>query len=168
MPAATLGYLASVNPATTDVYGVGGPGYNAVRGAFPAWNVTPLKGDDRFATTAAVAGSKLFAHASAFGLATGYNFPDALAGGALAGALHAPVLLTDGDAIPAGEAAWLTSPTRKLTMMTVFGQTGAVSNAAENAAGDLAFGAGNWDPHTAAAAVAAAMAAATRAQLIRG
>lgn len=57
-------------------YAVGGP--LVASGADPA--ATPVYGDDLYATSAAVA-TRWFAAADVYGLATGADFPDALAGG---------------------------------------------------------------------------------------
>lgn len=62
--------------------------------------VTRHSGADRYATAAAVSAGSYVAPVSTVFLATGSNFPDALAGGALAGLTVAPVLLVRQDCIP--------------------------------------------------------------------
>ena len=59
-----------------------------------------LAGPDRYATAAAVSAWSYPAGASVVYVATGENYPDALAGGAAAAAEGAPVLLVRGDLIP--------------------------------------------------------------------
>jgi putative cell wall-binding protein len=72
-------------------------GYIAVR----------LSGPDRFATALAVAGA--LGNPSTVLLATGINFPDALAAGPAAAHLGGVVLLTNGTSMPASVLAYLTA-----------------------------------------------------------
>jgi len=58
-----------------------------------------LAGIDRFATAVAVIGDRYNESPVAI-IATGRNFPDALCAAGLAGAFHAPVLLTDTHSVP--------------------------------------------------------------------
>ncbi|HUR08154.1 MAG TPA: cell wall-binding repeat-containing protein, partial [Nonomuraea sp.] len=58
-----------------------------------------IGGDDRYETAARIARST-FSQADTALLASGQNFPDALAGAALAGVRSAPVLLTQPNALP--------------------------------------------------------------------
>lgn len=62
--------------------------------------VTRLWGADRYATAAAVSRATFPAGADVVYLATGVNFPDALAAGAVASRIGAPVLLTAPDVLP--------------------------------------------------------------------
>ena len=64
-----------------------------------------LSGPDRFATAAAVSAATFEPGAAVVYVATGESFPDALAGGPLAGARGAPILLTSRGALPAATAA---------------------------------------------------------------
>jgi hypothetical protein len=86
----TAAYLAA-HPTDTR-YAIGGP--LAAAGADPS--ATPVWGEDLYATSAAVA-SKFFPTATAFGAATGVNFPDALSGGVFMGMTGhvGPVLLVE-------------------------------------------------------------------------
>lgn len=59
-----------------------------------------LAGGDRFETSARISASAFPGGAATVVIATGRNFPDALAGAALAARLGAPVLLVDTDAVP--------------------------------------------------------------------
>ena len=63
--------------------------------------VERLWGADRFATAAAVSQAAYPGGATNVMVATGRNFPDALAGSAAAGNLAMPVLLVETDSIPA-------------------------------------------------------------------
>ena len=76
-----------------------GAGYHVVRYA----------GTDRFATAVAVAGA--LGNPGTVLLASGENYPDALAAGPAAAHVHGAVLLTDGSVIPAATASYLTRAT---------------------------------------------------------
>ena len=113
---ATSAELTRLQPQR--IYILGGPGVvsDAVAAQLDAYTTGPvhrLWGPDRYATAAAVARTFWSRH-PAF-VATGQNFPDALAGGAVAGRDGAPVLLAKGIALPARDragdpAARLTAP----------------------------------------------------------
>lgn len=93
-------------------------------------------GVDRYATAAAIA-SDAFSDPTTVYLATGTDFPDALAAGPAAAATNSPVLLVNSNFVPAATAAELAAiaPDR----IVVLGGEAAVSKAVEN---DLAaFGA---------------------------
>jgi putative cell wall-binding protein/Tol biopolymer transport system component len=91
--------------------------------------VTRLSGPDRFATAGAIA-QTFEAPAAVAYVATGGNFPDALAGGAAAARTRSPILLTRGDRLP--------DPTRTQLerlqpgRIVVLGGTAAVSDAVMN------------------------------------
>ncbi|HEX5590226.1 MAG TPA: cell wall-binding repeat-containing protein, partial [Candidatus Limnocylindrales bacterium] len=96
-PAATLAELTRLGPSRVIV--VGGPGavqdtvLAAIAQAVPGVAVSRIAGADRYATSAAVAGSFAPGVAAVY-IATGEAFPDALAAAAAAGAQGAPLLLT--------------------------------------------------------------------------
>jgi hypothetical protein len=81
---ATAAYLAA-HPGGT-LYALGGPAATADPSA------TALAGDDRFATAVEVA-EQFFPDSTTVGVATGFNFPDALAAGPDLAAKNAPLLL---------------------------------------------------------------------------
>lgn len=94
-------------------------------------------GSNRFGTAAAVSENDfpdLDAVTEVF-VATGFNFPDALAGAAVAGKLGAPLLLVD-TGIPAATAAELTR--LDPDVITILGGTGAVSAVVETDLGGYA------------------------------
>ena len=103
LPAATATELSRLAPSRVVI--VGGVGAvsaeveAAVRAVVPAATVERLAGADRYATSAAVSATFAPGAAAAF-VATGTNFPDALAGGAAAGAIGGPMILTTGGALP--------------------------------------------------------------------
>ena len=96
--------------------------------------VTRLFGADRYATGAAVAATFTVTRGTAF-LATGENFPDALAGVPAAAQASAPILLTRPDALPDATVAELT----RLDPQTLYilGGTAAVSDGVEGALVEL-------------------------------
>ncbi len=63
-------------------------------------DVIRLSGADRYATAAAISRSTYLPHVRYVFIATGRDFPDALAGGALAAQIGAPLLLTSTSSIP--------------------------------------------------------------------
>jgi putative cell wall-binding protein len=103
-PPATLAELARLGPAQVIV--VGGIGavsdsvLAAIAAALPGATVSRIAGPDRYATSAAVAAGFGPGVAGAY-VATGLNFPDALAAAAAAGAADSPVLLTRPTDLPA-------------------------------------------------------------------
>jgi len=64
-----------------------------------ASSVDRIAGPNRYATAAAVSKSTFDSSGVIF-IATGENFPDALAGGPVAGQLGGPILLVQKDAVP--------------------------------------------------------------------
>jgi len=91
-----------------------------------AITTTRYAGADRYGTAADIATGVFGTSATAI-LATGLNFPDALAGAYLAGALNAPLLLTDPNALSPETAAAL--GTLKTANVIVIGGSDAVSDA---------------------------------------
>jgi putative cell wall-binding protein/beta-lactamase superfamily II metal-dependent hydrolase len=79
-----------------------------------AATVTRLSGANRYATAVAVSKNTFAPGVETIFVATGQNFPDALAGGPVAGILGGPILLVEKDSIPAdteGEIERLTGGT---------------------------------------------------------
>lgn len=102
LPQATADELARTRPATT--YLVGGADVVSDRvGArirqLTGGKTVRLGGADRYATAAALSHLGFTQTTSTIVLATGRNFPDALAAGALAGQRHGPVVLDAGQAV---------------------------------------------------------------------
>ncbi len=103
IPASTGSELARLQPDT--IYVLGGPGAvgNAVLSAlepYAADAVVRIGGADRYGTAADVAHA-FWPSADAAWIATGRNFPDALAGSALAGGAGQPLLLVTSGSVPA-------------------------------------------------------------------
>ena len=111
LPEATAAEIARLAPRRIVV--LGGPG--AVSDAVVSHlallapgGVTRLAGADRYATAAAISAATFTPGGAAAFVATGTNFPDALAGGPAAGAMAAPILLTHPVSLPAATRAELT------------------------------------------------------------
>lgn len=108
--AAVLGASDSIDPAKVKVLGGTSAVPDAVvehlrtNGDVP---VHRLAGQDRFATAVAVSQDR-FEDVDTVYLASGMDFPDALAGGAAAGATNTPLLLTAPRSLPAAVAEELT------------------------------------------------------------
>lgn len=102
----------------------------------PADGVRRIAGGDRYATATAIADEIAHDGTREAFLTTGTNFPDALAGAALAAHLHAPVLLTDPRLLPDTTADYLRSDA--LTAVHVLGGTTAVSDQVEALAAEAA------------------------------
>ncbi len=105
-------------------------------GRFGAGSVTRLAGADRYETAAKVA-----AHGVDHGgliwnrvaIATGQNFPDALAGGVLQGKVGSVMLLTRPTALDPYTRAALVANKAGITTVTFFGGTGALPQAVRDA-----------------------------------
>jgi hypothetical protein len=69
-------------------------------------SASPLVGETRFETAIAVA-QEVVGEPTVIGLATGFAFPDALAGGAFMARRGGPMLLSGGEALPASVGSYL-------------------------------------------------------------
>lgn len=127
LPSATL--LTSLGVTSATVVG----GANAVSSGIESGlrtqlgtsHVTRLAGDDRFATSVLVAQNAFTSSAMAY-VATGLQFPDALAGSALAAAKHAPLLTSLQTCLPAATKAQLR--TLGVSTVTLIGGINALSD----------------------------------------
>jgi putative cell wall-binding protein len=97
--------------------------------AYGAGSVTRLAGGDRYATAVVVANHGVKTAGlgfDRFALATGDNFPDALAGGVMQGASGSVLLLTQGRALPPSTAAVLRAHRDEIESARFLGGTGAL------------------------------------------
>jgi putative cell wall-binding protein len=119
MPPEVHEYLASLSNPTVWAVGEG------AKEAAQSDNVSasPLVGGDRFATAALVA-SQFFPQPALVGIATGRDFPDALAGGAFMGVENGPVLLTDTDSLQSADGLYLGQRHQTVTEAFLFGGVG--------------------------------------------
>ena len=111
IPEPTATELARLRPGAIRV--VGGTGVisdgvlAALQGYTSTGNVTRLAGATRYATAAAVSAEAFAPGVPIAFVATGKNYPDALAGVAAAGAAGGPILLTEPNSLPGETAAEL-------------------------------------------------------------
>ena len=114
------------------------PAVLAELGAYTEGTVQRLSGPDRYATSAAIADATFQPGVDTVYVATGENFPDALAGVPAAGRERAPLLLVQRDAVPEPVAAQLRrlSPRR----IVILGGSGAVSPQTEHTLASFATG----------------------------
>jgi hypothetical protein len=126
---ATAAYL-SAHPGGTH-YALGGPAAKADPSA------TPLVGDDRFWTSADIA-MQFFPTTTIDGIATGYNFPDALAAGPDLAAKSAPLLLVSAGALPEAITTVMMGQSRTIATAIVFGGTQTVPDSVAAQVGALA------------------------------
>lgn len=119
MPPATADYLRG----STTVYAVGDQAATAAPSAIP------LRGDNRY-DTAVVVARTFFGNENMpkqMGVATGANFPDALAGSALVTMDGGgPLLLTLPDALPHSVAEYIADYVVPVEAIYIYGDTGAV------------------------------------------
>jgi len=100
LPAATKTELARLDPTTIYILGGEGAVSGSVAAQLGAYGATTrLSGSSRYGTAAAISGAK-FPTADTVYVATGADFPDALAGAPAAASDHAPILLVTKDSVP--------------------------------------------------------------------
>jgi probable HAF family extracellular repeat protein len=113
LAAATSTEIARALTAGGTVYILGGvgaiPAAVATQLTGAGYHVVRYAGADRFATAVAVAGA--LANPGTVLLASGENYPDALAAGPAAAHVHGAVLLTDGNVMPAATKSYLAKTT---------------------------------------------------------
>lgn len=105
---------------------------DTVKNALENYSVDPVArraGENRYLTSVAVSNTT-FSTAPKVYLATGANFPDALAGGSPAGIAHGPVLLSGSDCIPPEVDAEITRLNPE--SLIVLGGEAVLSNAVMN------------------------------------
>ncbi|MFQ6172318.1 PQQ-dependent sugar dehydrogenase [Oryzobacter sp. R7] len=127
IPPATAAELQRLDPRAVHVLGGTGAVSSAVASALDGYTTGPvvrLAGADRYATGQAV-GRAFFTTADAW-VASGATFPDALTGGAAAGALRASLVMAAPTSVPltSGQELLRLSPDR----VTLVGGAGALSD----------------------------------------
>lgn len=102
IPTATRQLISDLNPNRIIIAGSSAAVSSGIQKqleqTFGAGKVQRVAGSDRFATSRLLVQHFFTAEASVF-FATGRNFPDALAGAALAGAIGAPLLVSDKNCV---------------------------------------------------------------------
>ena len=101
-----------------------------VHNLIPGATVQRWAGADRYATAAAISFNTYPQGATTAYLASGADYPDALAGGPVAARAGAPLLLTQKDCVPTSILSELTR--LGATKIVVLGGTSAISDAAAN------------------------------------
>ena len=132
IPGATLTELRRLKPKRIVVLGGTGAVSKAVESTLKKEATTTRQaGADRYSTAAAISAKHFDAGVDVAFVATGEDFPDALAGGPAAAALGGPILLTQKTKLPAATIAELKR--LKPKRIVVVGGTGVVSEAVQNA-----------------------------------
>lgn len=105
----------------------------ALRTGLGSANVVRLGGANRYATAAIIAQTGVDAGMrwDGVGIATGTDFPDALAGGTMLGGLDSVVLLTDSMTLSGEAAAVLSANRSSINRVFIFGGTNAISAGVE-------------------------------------
>jgi len=128
MPPSVSAYLATLSSPT--VYAIG------AAAALADPQATAVFGGDRFATSALVA-NKFFPGATVVGIATGADYPDAIAGGAFMGVEGGPILMSDPFVLPSAVGLYLSENQGSIAQAFLFGGTHALSNAISNTVSHL-------------------------------
>jgi putative cell wall-binding protein/uncharacterized protein YkwD len=139
IPPATASELARLRPGRIVVLGgsavISDWMVQVLRQFTPSGQVARLAGADRYATAALISQTHFSQGVPVAYVATGANFPDALAGGALAGAQGGPILLVKQNEVPGPTAAelWRLRPAR----IVMLGSTAVISDAVGLAMGGM-------------------------------
>ncbi len=136
LPSVVKTELARLKPAKIVVLGGTGVVSTAVATALAAYttgSVSRWSGANRYATAVAISKASFSPGVPVAYLATGENFPDALAGAPVAGMTGGPLLLTDPTSLPSVVKTELAR--LKPAKIVVLGGTGVVSTAVATAAG---------------------------------
>jgi putative cell wall-binding protein len=139
LPDATATELTRLRPGRIVVLGasavVSDEVADALRPYATSGQVSRIAGADRYATAALISEATFVPGGAVVYVATGANFPDALAGGAAAGLAEGPILLVKRDEVPATTAAELQRlhPAR----IVVLGSSAVVSDAVVRAMANL-------------------------------
>lgn len=131
IPATTAAELRRLAPARIVISGGAGAvsaGVEAALGSY-AGTVVRIAGADRYATAARLSAYSFGGGAPIAFVATGADYPDALAGGAAAGSQGGPMLLTRPTSLPAETRAELAR--LRPAQIIILGGTGAVSASVE-------------------------------------
>lgn len=135
LPAAVATEIQRLDPTT--IYIVGGTGAvstaveNAIRALDGTRTIQRVAGVDRYATSRAIA-SEFFPTATSVFVATGLDYPDALAAGPAAAEVGGPVILIPGKSATVGDPTLALLDTLDTTTVYIAGGTGVVSQAIEN------------------------------------
>ncbi len=126
-PVAITSSYISTRPSGGTLISVGGPAATA----YPAGQA--IVGTDRYDTSGQVA-ARFFPTPGTVGLASGTNFPDALAGGAHIARFSGPMLLTDPSTLSPQTQAYLSAKASGIAGGFLYGGTTAVNDSVRLAA----------------------------------
>ena len=126
LSADTEGYLEDNEESIEDIHVIGGEAAVSDGVKKEAGGTNRVSGDNRWETGTAIA-KEFFEEPVKATLATGLEFPDALAGGVYAALNDAPVLLTNDDELP-GEVEAYFREEKTLEDVFVFGGDGAIAD----------------------------------------
>jgi putative cell wall-binding protein len=118
LPPSVSAYLSGLSSPT--VYAVGQAAHKADPSA------QPIVGGDRYATAALVA-AEFFPDPTVVGVATGWNFPDALAGGSFMGLEGGPVLMTGPVTLQSADGLYIGEHHASLQQAFLFGGPASLS-----------------------------------------
>jgi putative cell wall-binding protein len=134
LPDTTASALTSARPDKVIILGgesvISAAVISQVQTLLPGATVQRWSGADRYATAAAISAQTYPQGATTAYLASGANYPDALAGAPVAALAGAPLLLTQKDCVPASALEEITR--LGATKIVVLGGKSAVSDAAAN------------------------------------
>ena len=147
LPSDTKKYIDALNGSATqpELWGIGGGAAAALGNA--GYDGFGIVGANRYETSMGVA-QVFFGPVNNAGIATGTNWPDALAGGALLGTIDGPMLLTNPVAALAETKSFLSWSSAWYQDMTIFGGTGAVSSGVATTVGTQISGPGGFTSTT--------------------
>lgn len=135
LPQATGDELLRLKPARVVVVGGGGAVsdavFEAIQTLLPGTIVDRIGGASRYETGELLVRDAYQAGAETAIVATGRNYPDALAAGPAAGVIGAPVILVDGDATSASSATLALLDDLGVRRIIIAGGPGAVSPGVE-------------------------------------
>jgi hypothetical protein len=138
LPAETKAFIDN-NQVHAELWGIGAQGGGALANRYFE---RELFGSNRYQTADAVAATfftgtteRGFVGAKVTGIATGTNWPDALAGGALMGTLNGPLLLSQQTGVIPETATFLSAESGAYGQALVFGSTDVVSDDTLNRVG---------------------------------
>lgn len=126
VPSSVAGYI-NARSRITQVWSVGDSAVTAAKTFGARASGRGIGGADRYATSAEVA-RRFFPGSGVVGYASGANFPDALAGGALMSYLSGPLVLTTPKAVPADVDAFSWDVRGATDQVIGFGGAGALSD----------------------------------------
>ncbi|NNF63414.1 MAG: hypothetical protein HKN07_04070 [Acidimicrobiia bacterium] len=161
IPSAIKSELTRLKPKKIVILGGTGAVSEAVEAELKAYTEGPvirLAGTDRYTTASTISADSFAANVPVVYISTGLNFPDALAGGPVAGISGGPILLV-GSTIPGATQTELSR--LKPAKIVILGGTGVVNEAVEEELAKFTTGSvirlAGYDRYSTAAAISASI-----------